>query len=254
MRDTVPSPLFATQAAPAPTATPDGRCPTRTVSRTAPVSGSIRTTVPSSASVTHTDPGPTATPAGPLPTGIASAAPLSASIRLTVLPSASATQIAPAPAATALGARPPGSIPGRATSPVRASTSVRRPSSGATSRCRPARVTSAVPSLAAAMFTEPASASKPGSILLSVTNGFARFAVATQTAPSAVASPPGVAPTPIVRPTCSGRVSIRVTERSSTLATHSELDFGSKVSGPGRAPTEATFVTSFVAGSIATTA
>src|SRR2546428_4037866 len=61
--ETVPSPLFATQTAPAPYAMPTGARPTG-IELTDSVLGSIRDTAPWAVPVTQTAPPPTATPLG----------------------------------------------------------------------------------------------------------------------------------------------------------------------------------------------
>ena len=105
MRETVPSPLFATQTAPSPIAIPLGARPTPIVALMERVAGSIRTTVSSIALATQTAPSPTATAVGRLPT-VSFCVAAVGSTRVTVLLTASVTQAASAPNATAVGSSP----------------------------------------------------------------------------------------------------------------------------------------------------
>src|SRR4029077_6660116 len=70
MRVSVPSPAFATQTLPSPSAIADGVLAHLIVVTTEPGTGSITLTVPSSASVTHTSRRPTVSAVGAWPTGI----------------------------------------------------------------------------------------------------------------------------------------------------------------------------------------
>src|SRR5690348_10724929 len=68
--------------------------------------GSIFVTVPSPEFATQTAPSPTAMPLGPLPTGIVACECVVRSIRVTVSSERSATQMAPSPTASPLGYPP----------------------------------------------------------------------------------------------------------------------------------------------------
>src|SRR5438093_1541645 len=105
MRETVPSPLLATQTAPPPIASAVGFVPTGIAAVTELASGSIRRTVLSPLSATQTAPGPTTIALGLLPTGIVVVAPVW-STRVTLPDPPFATQTAPAPTAIALGPLP----------------------------------------------------------------------------------------------------------------------------------------------------
>jgi hypothetical protein len=211
IRETVPSPVFATQTPPAPTAMPSGRRPTGIVRRTVPVRASMRATASSSESVTHAAPAPSAMSTGPPATGIGLLVPVRGSIRLTTAAGPSATHTAVPFEATTRGACP-SSILGRWTVPVCGSSRVSRPLAGATHSEDRSSATAALPS--AKLWTRigcPA-VSKRASILCALTNGLVRVAPATQTTPSPAASPAGRSPIAIVLPPRTGRVSIRVTE------------------------------------------
>jgi hypothetical protein len=105
MRETVPSPLFATQTLPAPYAIPTGARPTVMAVATGPVSQAMRETVSLAVLVTHTAPPPTATPLGCKPTVIGATLGLfvEGSMRVTLESSQFAIQTDPNPSAIAAG-------------------------------------------------------------------------------------------------------------------------------------------------------
>ena len=224
MRVTVPSPLFATQTAPSPTATPAGDRPTGIVVVTARVAGSMRTTALSSVSATQTPSAPTAMPLGPWPTAIGVRRPVG-SMRVTVFASPPVTQTAPALASTATPAGPAfGSIL-LTTRPLPGSSRESRPEEGATQTVRPAAATDPGPPMTTLPIGVRAeTVLKSGSMRLTVTDALVAFEPTTQTAAGDVASPVGVSSTATVRSMVRVSGSIRATVWSSRFATQSDPD------------------------------
>ena len=94
IRETVPSRLFATHAAPLPKAMPVGPFPTGIAKTCFPVVGSTRTTWPAARSLAHSVPAPNASPVAA--TGSVDGLPLFGSILVIVPSPVLATQTEPA--------------------------------------------------------------------------------------------------------------------------------------------------------------
>src|SRR5262245_53395194 len=147
MRETVPSPVFATQTAPAPNATADGSSPTRIVV-VEPESGSIRHTTSSPAQATQIAPSPKASAAGRRATLNVRTGPASnvrGLKRCTVASPRFATQTASRVTSTALGVEPVSAEPAGRTATGRTRASVESPNAAQT-KPRP-RATDPVPAV-----------------------------------------------------------------------------------------------------------
>ena len=187
---TVPSPLFATQTEPAPTAIPVGACPTGIVDVTARVLGSIRVTASPSVSATQTAPWPIAIPLGPWPTVIGVSSPVG-STRVTALALLSVTHTPSAPTATAVGAAF-GSI-WRTTRALRGLTWERSPDEGATQTAPPRVATEpGPPGTTLPIRVLLAIVLNCASMRLTVTDGRVGSEPTAHTPPGEVASPVGV--------------------------------------------------------------